>query len=76
MDVLPKYQCIIMPYLTKILSENNEDILWKYWIIKELFPVFKNSPINEVRNESERIAKNPTPAEKLEGLDDILTKLL
>lgn len=49
-------------------ADNNDDI-WKYWIIKELLPLFSYKNLKPIVPCLKRISSNPTRGEITEEVD-------
>lgn len=67
----------IVPEIWKVLD--GDDLVWKYWCIEVLIGELPHQQASCFRNELERLAKNPTDAERVEELDeqarDVLCRL-
>lgn len=75
-DVLLQHQKISERFIAELLSENQNDDIWKYWIINELLLKWDDIPCNEIMTELSRIGKFPTKGEKIEEADVSAKKCL
>lgn len=75
-DVLLQHQKISERFIAELLSENQKDDIWKYWIINELLLKWDDIPCNEIMTELSRISKFPTKGEKTEEADVSAKKCL
>lgn len=72
-SVILKHQKISEQFIAGLLSKNQKDDIWKYWIIKELLYNWSDTPCNEILNELMRISEFPTEGEIYEEVS-ILAK--
>ena len=70
LGVLALHQSAIVPLIHGVLSPNEKDDIWKYWIITCLLPLFSDKSINFILPDIKRIAKSPTQGELKEEVNE------
>ncbi len=68
-DILIDRGGILEPYILEILSQNQNDDIWTYWIISVLIPKLTDKPSQKIISEIKRIAENPTNSELCEEVN-------
>lgn len=68
--VLELHQIALTPLILNVLSLEEKDDIWKYWIITSLLPLFSNTNIEPFLPAIKRIAENPTQNEIREEVDE------
>ena len=69
LPVLALHQSVLVPLIHRVLSPNEKDDIWKYWIITCLAPLFSDKSINCILPDIERIAQSPTQGEVREEVN-------
>lgn len=64
----------IVPHIRAILL--SDDAIWKFWILTELCPNLSPATLEELGPDVARLARNPTPADTIEGADDAAKVIL
>lgn len=67
--IILKHQKISEQFIVKLLLQNQNDDIWKYWVIKELLFYWSNVPCNEIMEEIRRISEFPTDGEIAEKVN-------
>ncbi len=67
---------LLEPYILKILSEKQDDAIWKYWILSSLLPCLTVEPSQEIMLAIKRIAEHPTMGEASEEADTAAKEFL
>lgn len=71
-DVLPilaKHSKDVVPLIIEVLSPEEKDDIWKFWIIKELLPLFPYSELTGIIPCLERIVSEPAKGEIAEEVN-------
>lgn len=68
--VLAMHSAALLPHIRRVLSRDETDGMWKYWVVTALLPRFPNSDIAALADVLERIADEPT-ADEAEAEADI-----
>ena len=74
--VLEKHQKEVIPLISKVLVPEESDNIWKYWIIKELLPLFSYNNLKPIIPNVRRIAINPTKSEVIEEVNCVANDFL
>ena len=64
---------VIVPHVRKILQ--GKDDIWKMWVLRFIIDTDDLVVANTLRDEIERIAKNPTQGESIEGAQAIAREI-
>ncbi len=75
-DVLIHRGRILEPYIIDILSPEQNDDIWKYWIISDLIPKLTDKPSQRIISEINRIAEYPTNGELAEEVNIVAKNTL
>ena len=75
-DVLAKHPKLTAPYIINLLSPDQTDDIWKYWIITDLLPLFGCQELLPIIPHIKRIASAPTLGEHTEEVDIRAEELL
>lgn len=67
--ILAMHQECMIPLLKDILAPEEEDNIWKYYIIIDLLPLFTEANLRQLLPLLKRIAETPTSGECLEEVD-------
>ena len=70
------FQNELIPSVIKTLQPENDDEIWKYWIIKCLLPLFAEESLTLVYPVLKRIALQPTQGEITELVFESAVELL
>lgn len=62
-SVILEHQKISEQFIAKLLSKDQTDDIWKYWIISELLYKWSDVPCGEIMHEITRISEFPTDGE-------------
>jgi uncharacterized protein DUF5071 len=73
-DFLASVGVVAVPHVRKILQ--GIDDIWKMWVLSSVVDTDDLAVANALRDEIERIAKNPTQGEVLEGTQEIAQEIL
>ncbi len=76
LSVLALHQSALVPLIISILSSDEKDGIWKYWIISRLLPLFSDENIKAVLSSVKRIEENPTEGERTEEVNEIAADFL
>lgn len=76
LPVLALHQEIITPLIIDILTPEEQDDDWKYWIIVCLLPMFTDKKLETIIPFIKRIAENPTKWENISEVDEAAKELL
>lgn len=76
LPVLVLHQEIITPLIIDILTPEEEDDDWKYWIIVCLLPMFTDKELEPIIPFIKRIAEKPTKWENISEVDEVAKELL
>lgn len=68
--VLAMHSAALLPHVRRVLSRDETDGMWKYWVVTALLPRFPNADIAALADVLERIADEPT-ADEAEAEADI-----
>lgn len=68
--VLAMHSTALLPHIRRVLSRDETDGMWKYWVVTALLPRFPNADIAVLADVLERIAGEPT-ADEAEAEADI-----
>lgn len=63
LPILASHQNALILYINEILKPEENDDIWKYWIIKKLLPMFSKENANLITPLVNRIVQNPTSGE-------------
>lgn len=74
--ILAKHQKEVIPLISQVLNPEESDCVWKYWIIKELLPLFSYNNLKLIIPNVRRIAINPTKDEVIEEVDCVASDFL
>lgn len=66
--ILSLHQSLTEPYLVDLLRAEQEDEIWKYWILTALLPHFEVPVTCELKQAVSRISEYPTAAESEEDV--------
>lgn len=70
LPVLALHQSDLIPLIHGVLSPNEKNDMWKYWIITWLTPLFSDESIDCILPDIKRIATSPTQSELSEGINE------
>lgn len=70
LPLLIGYQNETTPMATQILRPEQEDDIWKYWIITSFAPALSADNQRALMNDIRRIAWHPTAGERIETVDE------
>lgn len=74
--VLARFPYSLVPHIRGALAEKADDDILKYWILRELMPLFPVSVQRIYIPDIQRIVEHPTAGEKAEELDDYGRRML
>lgn len=69
LSVLACHQSALVPLLHGVLSPDEKDDIWKYWIITRLAPLLSDQSISCILPDIKRIAQTPTQGEFMEEVN-------
>lgn len=75
-DVLAQRAGILESHILEILSPEQNDDIWKYWIISDLIPRLKDKLSQRIISAIKRIAVHPTTGECMEEVDVAAKRVL
>lgn len=70
LPVLALHQVALIPLILRVLSPEETDEIWKYWIITYLMPLFSDANRTAILSSIKRIAERPTENERLEEVHE------
>lgn len=76
LPVLALHQVALTPLILRVLSPEETDEIWKYWIISSLMPLFSDANRTAILPSIQRIAERPTENERLEEVDVVAMAFL
>jgi hypothetical protein len=68
-EVLPRWQHLLVPVLKAVLSSEQRDDEWKYAVVSRLLPRFQRETLLTMCGCLERLASAPTVGEREEDVD-------
>ncbi len=76
LPLMVKYEDETTRIAGEILKPDQEDDIWKYWIITQFVPALSNRNQHILMNEIRRIAYHPTNGEQTEEVDEVAREYL
>lgn len=76
LPILSLHQSELIPVIINVLTLEEKDDIWKYWIITYLIPLFSDENIKLVFPYLKRIIEKPTKGEREEMVDKAVIAFL
>ena len=74
-EILPRFHRELIPLIKAVLSAEQTDEIWKYWVISALLPKLPKESLAYIIPYVERIKSKPTEREIVEEVHEVAIEL-